>query len=740
MFLSTGHFGFGLSPSKTSTSKAINSYGKLYFGVGKSSNASADHYLDGYAAYNGNHSFLFPIGDLGVYAPIQVSSTNASIIDAAYFHDNPGPVIGATFESELKAISEIGYWDIYGNVTLPELSLSWSNLTNISVLTNQEIDNLVVVGYNPSNTTWEQIKSSPDSNSLFNIASDLNKGSITALEVDLRKYRYFTLASKNESCLSLPSWSGTTKTWNGSWNPSPPTLRDAVVVNAPLRGSLKCNSLILNSDLTLANGQSLEIVYGCSGSGKVIMESEAALVQRSGTSSAPNIELVKSTIPKRSKDYVYWGTPISGNFYSQIQNAIARGSSSSGAFDVTRNYLTGTGGGWQLFSTTTTGKGFIARVKPQAPFTDISITASIDFPIKGIANNGDISVSVRNDPANLNSKTSYELLGNPYPSAIDGSKFLSSNTILDGTLYFWTASTPLANKAKYNQADYAMWNLGGYIVTSPTSQIPTGKIASGQGFKVKALGVGNVIYTNCIRLTNENNIFFKTANKEPKQRDRYKLTLTNQNEIFSQVQIGYFEETSYNYDRMYDAERNSASTSQLCTFINDLRMAINTRPSFDTSDVVKLGITKGPSDNGTFKIQLSHAEGVFLNDDTKIFLFDSATKRYIDLKNEDYTFSLNSSDDDRFKVVYQIATLDTQKNVMLNYFAYINFSKFYAKAQSVIARIDLYDITGKLVETYSGNNSNELLRTFIHPEGIYIARILLDTGSIIETKVMNTKQ
>jgi hypothetical protein len=62
----------------------------------------------------------------------------------------------------------------------------------------------------------------------------------------------------------------------------------------------------------------------------------------------------------------------------------------------------------------------------------------------GIPNNGIITISI-------GGTGSFNLIGNPYPSALDASQFLSTNSgVLGGTIYFWTHSTGNPGKNKYS--------------------------------------------------------------------------------------------------------------------------------------------------------------------------------------------------------------------------------------------------------------------------------------------------
>ncbi|MEL1243800.1 hypothetical protein AAEO56_05960 [Flavobacterium sp. DGU11] len=742
MYVATGSYNFGNTPAATATFKNTTAYGKLLFESGVTANGASDsHYINGYASYNGSDSFLYPLGDGGVYAPVKVVSGTATATDAAYYLTNPATVSTA-LETTLTAISSVEYWDIKGTAASATVSLTWRASSGMASITGNDINNIVVVGYNSATAKWEELNSAVDFVSALGGYSSITKGSATATGVNLATYRYFTLAGKVDGCAPLVASSGNVKTWDGtSWSPSPPTLLDPVVINAPYSDNLSCNSLVLNADINLANGQYLEIVYGCTGSGKVNMESEASIVQRSTTSPAPAIAMVKTTGLKRKLDYIYWGTPIAEDFYSQLNNAVAEGQTTAGAFDQKYKYVTGAGGGWQNLTAITNGKGFITRIKQQAPFTDATTQARVNLPLTGTANNGTVNVTVANNPASPNGGSSYELLANPYPSALDASRFLRANDLLDGTLYFWTAATAstVSGAGQYTQADYALWNLAGNVITSPSSQLPTGKIASAQGFRVKALGTGSISYTNCMRITNGNDNFFRMAAEDVQERDRFKLTMTGANGVFSQIQIGYFEEATMGYDRLYDAGRNSVSTSQLYSFIDTQKIAINTRPAFEVTDIVPLGVSKGSTDEGEFTISISNQEGVFTQGVT-VYLYDSAYGIYRDLSVNPYTFPIEAaSQNDRFYVVYQMPDLNNGDIDHTTATAYIKNGQLNVSSNRFLERVEVYDLAGRLIEVYDKLSGTQLTKPFNHEEAVYMAKIKLSNGAYADAKLINIK-
>lgn len=745
--VASGAYNFGTSPAVTQTTRLL-SHGVLSFASGVTwSGAANAHYVNGYARTYGTAQYILPIGDSGIYAPAAVTPVTSTGVEAAYFR----ATTSGSLSTNVAKKSAIEYWNIAGSDA--KISLTWRSTSNVLNLTNATLANLVILGYNTTTNLWEQIPSTMDVTSILGGPSTFTEGSITSnASVAISEYSSFTLGSKVEDCSTLIATSGITKTWNGVWSPSAPTLADPVIINSAYSGNLSCNSLVLNADVTLANGQVVEIVNGATGTGKIIMASEASLVQRNSANNiAPNIELTKTTRAMRRNDYVYWGTPISGNFFNQLDGAKAKTAALAGAFDL-KYYWNAGPGGWANLVSTTTGKGYIMRVKNQAPFTDLSASDNIDLKFSGIANNGTIPVAVTHNTAStVNSSSRRNLLANPYPSAINIDKFLLENVDIDGYVALWTAATPTGNDSNgittYGQADYVVYNLAGEVATSPIGVAVNGKVASGQGFMVKSIkadGMGQVQFNNCMRITTPNNNFFRNSNtvatEEP--RDRFKLNLTNTAGVFSQILIAYLPDATVGYDRLYDADRSSSSTTQFYSILDSSgrKLSINGRPTFFDTDAVQLGLSKSTAENETFTVSLDQQEGIFTTGEATIYLYDKALQIYHDMSSGSYTFTSNETvANNRFEIVYRNAALSNPDFTTIKVIASIKNNTFTAETSLGMNEIEIYDITGRKVLSFDAEGQANTSKAFNHADGVYIAKIKLENGSIATQKLINRK-
>lgn len=742
-YMETGEFSFG-TLAATSTQKTGTSIGVLSIASGATiASGTSSQFVDGWVNTKDTGTFTFPVGvasSTNYYAPIQATPVSGSSgVSAAYFRAAANSI--GTLDETLTSVSVNEYWKITGsNATL---SLTWNAASAVPVTLNQ-LANITIAGLNTSTDKWEAINSMVNVASVLGGESSVTSGSVTSsTSINLVNYSAFSIGLKSLICPQLIYPEGIAITYTGSFSATP-TLADVVTINSSgSTGSFSCNSLVLNADITLTDGQNIEVVNGITGTGRIIMSSQASLVQRAEGLDVPSptIELTKATRDTMHQfDYIYWGVPVAENVFTQLDLAKASTASLANALDYKYKYVSGSGGGWQALTETQIGRGFITRVRPQAPFVTTSDFDYINLKFTGIANNGDITVGITNNLSNLNGGTSHNLLANPYPSALDADKFLQSNTDIDGVIYIWKQQTTSeGSDTPYNQADYIAYTRAG--TASPSSILETfsGKIASGQGFLVKALGQDKTVtFTNCMRLTGDNTDFNKFAEATPVI-DRYKVNMIGANGVFSQIVVAYLPQCTLGYDRMYDAGRNSVSTAQLFSILDTdgRKLAINARPAFANTDVVPLGISKTGTVSENFTLSIQEKEGIFAAN-SPVYVHDFLLDTYNDLTISDYTFSSNTALlNDRFELVYQNGALNNPNFENVYTSAFIANGMLSVATSSEMKSIDVFDILGRKVLTVSPNGLKTMTTLFPFSEGIYIAKITLENGATTTQKLIN---
>lgn len=575
-----------------------------------------------------------------------------------------------------------------------------------------------------------------------------------------------------------------TATWSGtSWSPSAPTINDVVIINGNYtmdgtNGNISACRLTINSPailtvsdtyfltiqnhLTVNTGATLEI----KNQGSLVMINDAGNVINNGT-----INVNKTTAPFEKYDYTYWSSPL------KVTTSIAT------TFPTWRrayeyhpeNYLdlvtakTGVavadgfdddGNDWIRISTMTTpGKGCIIMGPTTGSFPR---TESVVF--RGTVNNGVVSVPVLLSPGTVDAGDDFNLVGNPYPSAISADKFILANintggTInqtISGTLLFWThmddasITNPGPEAYNYSADDYAMYNLSGGVGTAGSvsgSAPPSGYIASGQGFFVEAVGAGAVTFNNSMRVGDlPNTQFFKTQSVKDKanavNKDRFWLNLQNTNGMFSQQLVGYFENATMGYDNGYDGLlSNAGNFVNFYSFIDDAAYKIQGREAFNADDQIRLGYFSSIA--GTFNINIDSKEGVFSADETPIYLEDKALGIIHDLKQSAYSFETEKgSFDDRFVLRYNNTdkTLGTDESKISENKIIVSVKERQLKINSFEEAIDkvwIYDLLGRQIFTKEKVDSSEfVISNLVSAKQTLIVKVLLQNGQIYTDKVV----
>jgi hypothetical protein len=455
-----------------------------------------------------------------------------------------------------------------------------------------------------------------------------------------------------------------------------------------------------------------------------------------------NILMTRTSRAMINNDYIYWGTPVkdNGTLLSQIPTN----------FDSTYQWdLTGAiDGAWNALAAIVPGRGFIARVKT-------ATAAAQSFNFTGIPNNGTVKVDAISCPDPLFVSGNSLLLSNPYPSALDGQKFLTdpANSRLGGTLYFWTSFTQYSGTV-YTADDYASWNLTAGTGTKASTDVtggntlkPTGNIASGQGFFADILpGTPNamsVYFKNAMRVRtiSDNSQFFKTTkpNKTAAiEKNRIWLNLTNASNAFRQTAIGYVTGATNDIDRLYDGEAFTDNEINIYTIVNDKNLVIQGRAlPFDTNDLVPIGYAVTTS--GNYTIAIDEVDGIFMNGQD-IYLEDKLLNVIENLKNPYVFHTAVGTFNDRFVLRYTDKTLGTtdfekreNQVVVSNKNKQI---KVNSKAES-IDKVSVYDLVGRQLFKKDKVNSTELTITnLVSNKQVLLVKITLQNGNIVTKKIM----
>jgi hypothetical protein len=559
--------------------------------------------------------------------------------------------------------------------------------------------------------------------------------------------RYFRAIVKSGLCNPVPSngvfVSYPSTTWNGTtWSNGAPNsgIRAVFTGNYSSTGNLSACSILVNSGIVTVNANHTFIVDNevtISG-GSLVFEDNSSLVQINNGINSGNIVYKRNTMPMKKFDYTYWSSPV----YPQTLVGLSPFTPSDKYYQF--DPVVGNWAGVAAINLMDKGKGYIIR----APYTfDQNIPAVYNGEFNGVPNNGTITTPIQV------STSIYNLIGNPYPSAISADLFLSdlSNVAaVDATIYLWTHNTPITAN-QYNSNDYAVYNyLGGTGTSSApnvgvNANVPTGKIASGQSFFIGGLTNGVATFKNTMRIIGDNNQFFRssspivTSSFQNFEKHRIWLDVVNSQGNYKQTLVGYATNATSGIDRGFDGTFfNVGNALNLYSVNNETLLSIQGRPlPFTDTDEVDLGFSSAVADS--FKINLYDFDGLFTSQD--IFLKDRDLNVIHNLKLAPYNFASNAGTfNSRFSLVYRDATLSNS-----NFSANADSITLYKPNENlniktsgiIMQSVKVYDTRGSLLFEKTGINSSQTTLNLGAVNQMLLIQITTADSKIITRKYVN---
>lgn len=556
-----------------------------------------------------------------------------------------------------------------------------------------------------------------------------------------------------------------TSTWNGtSWSNGVPYNKIVAVIDGnydtTTNGSLNCCTLVVNSGkiLNIGANTNVTVTGDITVNGNLNVLHNGSLVQIEDTAINTGNITYERVVSIRKNDYVYWSSPIS----SFNVNGISPLTNSSYIFKWNPTIANANGGfgNWASANgeTMILGKGYI--VKGPESFTNTAQNLTAIFS-NGIPNNGIITVPISrggytgasyngtNGSQITRFSDNWNLIGNPYPSAIRALDFLNLNTNIEGAVRLWThsslpssaISSPFYGTAasNYNPADYITFN-GLGTVSGPTGF--NGYIAGGQGFFVQMMdGVAatqDVTFNNSLRSPSyANNQFYRTAANESPDRiaSRIWLDIVDNNNNSDRTLIGYTEGATAAKDRLYDAVTAVGLTMKIYSLIeNDLMTIQGKLYPIDINDKVALGVNIMA--DGNYTIAIAALDGVV--SDLPIYLEDKTVNIIHDLKQAPYSFASSVGQfNDRFVLRYSNEMLGNEDFETNNEVLVIaNNAIEVVSIGMAIDNVRVYDVLGQLLLDSEVNSNTFVTSKLQKNNTALLVQITLENGAKVTKKIV----
>ncbi|WP_157824584.1 T9SS sorting signal type C domain-containing protein [Flavobacterium sp. ALD4] len=585
-------------------------------------------------------------------------------------------------------------------------------------------------------------------------------GSGTTMSIDGLVAGTYNFTVRVDDCESVPSANieivaPVSAIWDGTeWTNGPPTINKVLVFegnyseNVDVEG---CACEVKAGTVVIPNGKSITITNDMVVSGgSLIFKNNASLVQvNDAADNSGNITYNRAVTGIKAKDYVYWSTPVRGQKLADFSSTI--------------KYL------WNAKLNSWRVPGLLDMQICQGYTIRRDVAGNFTKTFTGIPNNGIKDISIGD-------KDSFNLIGNPYPSAIDADKFLledNNKLVLGGTIYFWTHITPITLRDElpagtagsgdlaYTSDDYASYNITGGVGVEKGTKAksdnnvgeirykPTGKIAAGQAFFATSIASGKkAVFKNSMRVGADdtpldNSQFFKIKSNSKTsntiEKTRVWLNLTNTGGAFKQTLIGYITGATNEYDNVYDGISFDGNTYiDFYSTSKDKNFVIQGRAlPFDDNDKVPLGYKT--TIVGEFKIAIDETDGLLVN--KIIYLEDKLLGKTQDLSLAPYTFTTEKGTyNDRFVLSYTNKTLVTDDFKDLNYGVLISNKNREIKINALVNYIDkvfVYDITGKQIFSKSKIDKNEFIMSNLESSNqVLIVKVLLQNNIVVTKKVL----
>lgn len=547
--------------------------------------------------------------------------------------------------------------------------------------------------------------------------------------------------------------------YNGTWSATP-NANTPVVINANLTlGSdlTVCSCEVKNNaTVTVPSNRTLTVRTSLvvEPTSNFVIEDKGSLVQIDDNAvNSGVIKMKRDSQPMKTYDYTYWSSPVQGNTLNQLSPNTQIDKYYK--FDPMINNWVSISGGNAVMDA---GRGYIVRAPNGWSLTNAS-AGVYHAEFNGTPNSGVVQAAIMRGSVGLSN-----LIGNPYPSAINIDNFLTDPVnagIVQGTIYLWTHNTAISSSIpgnwmyNYTADDYAKYNLtGGVRSANPAitgGQIPDGIVAAGQAFFIEAqsgLASGNyqARFNNSMRVAGRNDHFYRPAPADSQQnsqhnsvqKNRLWLNMTNANGAYNEALVGYVTGATNGFDALYDGKTMAAGNAvSLYSIVGTDNYSIQGRAlPFADTEVIPMGYKTTIA--GDFKFSLAQFDGLFQGQN--VYLKDYVTGVVHDLKLGEYSFtSATGTFNDRFEIRFVNETLgtDTATFDASSVFITANDKQVAVRASETLKEVLVFDLLGRLIYQSPKIQATQWRTPALtSSEQVFIVKATLENGKVATQKVL----
>jgi hypothetical protein len=520
-----------------------------------------------------------------------------------------------------------------------------------------------------------------------------------------------------------------------------------------LGNPLQVAGMITPSAGTLATNDMLTLISNATGT--------AMIAAGSGTYITGNVT-AERYVPSIARRWRFLASPVSGATLDDWQNEIfitgtggaangfdATPSNAAGAYSYNETTTGDMNTGWEAASTINTpltpGKGFRVFIRgdrsdPNVLNGNTGSQAAVTLNTIGPVNTNDIAMPVSYTNTGSTINDGWNLLGNPYPSAIDWNVFHDAGRTGSAPDYSGTDYThldPVISVYDATNSNYASFNA--------VSNIGTGALSNG----VLPLASAFWVITRGASPSMTMKEIYKTAAtpapmfKSEILESAFTLRLSKDAITADEIVVKYMNEANKNFDS-YDiaklnGEVNISSITEDHTFLTG-----NCKPFNGISDTIRLNVTTATS--GSYLFTAKHVQQLTAIHD--VHLVDALTHTLVNLNTTPgYRFDIDTNNPStygsgRFMIVVGKpgeTTGTEEQSVTSNIFIYPSFTTGEVTISSMApineaATIAITDATGRLITTLDNmqwNNNRIGLDLSAYKAGAYVITITTATHNAV---------
>jgi hypothetical protein len=419
------------------------------------------------------------------------------------------------------------------------------------------------------------------------------------------------------------------------------SLRNLTVANAAgvsITGPLGVTGAVLVQTGELASSGNLTLVSDAT---------RTAFIDGSGAGTVSGNVTMQRYLPSKF-GYRYFSSP----FVASTVNEFADDMDLASSWPMLYRYdESRTSSGWVSY---TTGTALLSPMEGYAVnFGSLAVTGTVD--LTGEVTNGSVAVTLYNH--NCPYTKGFNLVGNPYPSAVDWNAAGWTKTNIDNALYFFRGSTTDEYSGTYSS----------YVNGISSDGVANNIIPSMQGFFVHvADGAypvnGTLGATNSVRVNDQSHVFFKSAAAD----DRFLVRLTaafTDDTLSADPAVVYFDAAATApFDPDLDALKlfntDMMVTNLYSVIAEGRKLSVNALPpQNDTVLNVPLGLTTYRDGEVVFRLRSLEN----LPENARVMFRDAVTGKNIDMVSSGvYRVTLAAGDyNGRFALAILKNTTDT---------------------------------------------------------------------------------